>query len=300
MIQLAMSFVAIVKSGGFSQAAQLGQLSKAQLSRHIQQLESLLGVTLMHRTTRSLTLTEAGERFYNACSQLDEDFQQAVDLITHHKVRGTLRITAPVSFGTEYLPSLISQFHQAHPEIKSMLFLNSEKLNLKDKQLDLAFRIAHQLEDSDLKVKKLLTMDLVFCASPNYIAHKGEPQTIDSLVQHQFVTSIHRDRGDSKMQWKLFDRAEEVIFKPNSLIEVDSPRAQSLFVKQGLGIGRIPKLFIKDLLAAGELLEILPNIKQLPLNLFILYPNQKYLPQKVRVFIDFVSEAITADKYHMY
>ena len=144
MIQYALSFVTVVKAGGFSNAAKITGLSKSQLSRHVRQLETMLGIQLLYRTTRSLALTESGEQFFLSCREIEESYEEAVDHLKQDfkALRGTLRMTAPISFGSEFLPQLIYQFTQKYPNIKIILSLTSSTENLIEKNFDLSLRIA--------------------------------------------------------------------------------------------------------------------------------------------------------------
>src|SRR3990167_1091409 len=154
MINYALSFVAVVKAGNFSVAAKNIGVSKAQLSRHVSRLEKLLGVQLLYRTTRSLALTEQGKQFYTSCQGIDEQYNEAVNTLKRDfsGMQGTLKVTAPIDFGIEFLPPIIHQFIKNNPNMNISLSLSNKNEDLLEKNYDLAIRIANKLPDSNLLI----------------------------------------------------------------------------------------------------------------------------------------------------
>lgn len=292
MIRNALSFVAVVKAGSFSIAAQKIGVSKAQLSRHVSQLEEALGIQLLYRTTRSLVLTESGEQFFQSCCTIEESYTDAVDNIKRgfHAMRGTLRITAPISFGTESLPKFINQFTQRYPNINVILSLSSVTEDLIEQNFDLAIRVASTLPDSTLRMRTMMEFEMALCASPIYFKNQKPPVNPEELKKYRCISSINRNREIQKIQWAFIVNDNIVKYTPNSVIEVDSMRAQIELVMLGAGIGRAPKFLIENELKEGKLIEVLPNIKQPKFYVYLLYPDRKNLPKKTQVFIDFMRE----------
>ncbi len=294
MIRNALSFVAVVKAGSFSIAAQRSGVSKAQLSRHVSQLEAALGIQLLYRTTRSLALTESGEEFFQACCAIEESYTEAVDNIKSdfHAMRGTLRMTAPISFGSEFFPKLVNQFTQHYPNINVILSLSSVTEDLIGTNYDLAIRVASSLPDSNLRMRTIMEFDMVLCASPQYFVNQKPPTKPEELKNYRCISSINRNREIQKIQWPFILQDKIVKHAPNSVIEIDSLRAQIELVMLGAGIGRVPKFFIEKELQTGKLIEVLPKIKQPKSYVYLLYPNRKNLPKKTQVFMDFIKETM--------
>ncbi|STX28881.1 LysR family transcriptional regulator [Legionella beliardensis] len=290
MISNAISFVAVVKAGSFSKAAAILGVSKSQLSRHVNQLEKSLGIQLLYRTTRSLSLTESGHSFFLRCHEIEENYMAAVDELKQEftAIKGTLRITAPIAFGSEFLPKIIYQFSQMYPNIKIVLSLSSATENLVEKNFDLSFRIAAQLPDSSLKMRVLSTLDMVYVAAPSYLANIAHPTTIEDLK----TLNCTSPTGQTTNVWPYYDEHNNLIkFIPNANFEVDGLRAQIQFLLLGTGIGRVPELFVRKELAQGTLIQLLPNLKQPPLFVYLLYPNRKHLPKKVASFLEFIKNS---------
>lgn len=292
MIEYALSFVAVAKAGSFSLAAKNTGVSKACISRHVSQLEGLLGIPLLHRTTRSVILTEPGIRFFKACESIEENYQEAINSLTHDfkGMEGTLRVTAPIDFGIQFLPEVIDSFSKQYPNMNVILSLSNVNEMIVEGNHDLAIRIANQLPDSNLRMSTLLTFKRLICASPLYLKGKLAPDTIDAIKQHCCITSVNRNMNVVKPQWQFYVNKKTVNCTLHHSIEVDSLFAQFDLIKRGTGIGRMPDYFIGDALSSGELVEILPEVEKPNSYVYLLYPDSVALPQKTRVFIDFMKQ----------
>src|SRR3990167_8051675 len=165
LIYYALSFSAVVKAGGFSSAARRSGVSKAQLSRHVSALEELLGIQLLHRTTRCMLLTEQGKQFFAAYEGIEERCFDAVNVVKHnfHDMVGTIKITAPIDFGIQFLPPIIHGFSKKYPNLNIVLSLSNNYVNLNEQNFDLAIRITNQLSDSNFRAKILKNFKLVIC-----------------------------------------------------------------------------------------------------------------------------------------
>jgi DNA-binding transcriptional LysR family regulator len=163
MINYALSFIAVVKAGSFSIAAKNIGASKAQLSRHVSRLEKQLGLQLLHRTTRSMLLTEHGRQFYASCQAIEENYNEAVNTLKHDfsNMQGTLRITAPIDFGIEFLPPIIHQFTKIYNNMNVVLSLSNKNEDLLEQNHDLAIRIANKLPDSNLRMRTIMEFKLL-------------------------------------------------------------------------------------------------------------------------------------------
>ena len=294
LMYYALSFSAVVKAGGFTQASKKSGLSKAQLSRHVQLLEDLLGVPLLLRSTRSMALTEQGKQFFTSCEAIENDCEEAVSNVkdAFSKMQGTFKITAPIDFGIQFLPSIIHSFSQRYPDMNVILSLSNENENLTVGQFDLAIRIANQLPDSSLHSRLIFKFKRVICAASSYLANQTKPRTIQDLKNHLCITSVNRNRDVLCPQWQFQHDKKTQNVRLEKFIEVDSLFAQLNLLKMGTGIGRMPSYFIKNELESGELVELFANIKKPDTCVYLLYPESKIIARKTRIFIDFMLESI--------
>lgn len=292
LIYYALSFSYVVKAGGFSNAAKKFGISKAQLSRHVSALENLLSIQLLYRTTRSIALTEQGLQFFAACEGLEEGYFEAInDLKQDFKsLHGTLKITAPIDFGIQFLPPIIHEFSKQHPSMNLILSLSNINENLTEQNFDVAIRIANKLPDSNLRMYTILKFKRIICVSPHYFKKNPIPENLNELKNHMCVTSVNRNISIIYPQWQFQVGQKILNLKLEKFIEVDSLFAQLKLVKLGTGIGRLPDYFIKNELKEGKLIELFPDVEKPTIYVYILYPNMRMLPKKTRAFIDFIKE----------
>lgn len=292
LIYYALSFSSVVKAGGYSNAAKNLSISKAQLSRHVSALEALLGIQLLHRTTRSITLTEQGKQFFAACEVIEENCSDAVNQLKHNfnNMSGTLKVTAPIDFGIQFLPSIIDEFTKQYPNMNVILTLCNMNENLAEKTYDLAIRIANHLPDSDLRMRTIMEFKRTICAAPNYFKNKKIPKHPDELKNHLCITSVNRNMNNIRPQWQFCVNDKTVNFKLDKFIEVDSLFAQLKLIKLESGIGRMPSYLIKDEINSGELIELFQDFEKPSSYIYLLYPNMMVLPTKTLVFIEFIKK----------
>jgi len=292
LIYYTLSFSDVVKAGSFSNAAKKSGVSKAQLSRHVSALETLLGIQLLHRTTRSITLTEHGQQFLAACEGLEESYSEAInDLKQDFKsLRGTLKITAPIDFGIQFLPPIIHEFSKKHPAMNTVLSLSNINENLPEQNFDVAIRISNKLPDSNLRMYTLLEFKRIICVAPKYLKNHPAPIDLTALKNHTCITSVNRNLSIIYPQWQFQKGTKILNIKLEKFIEVDSIFAQLELIKLGTGIGRLPDYFIKKELKKRKLIELFPNIEKPSTYVFVLYPNTQILPKKTRAFIDFMKD----------
>ena len=290
MIYYALSFTAVVKAGGYSSAAKKIGISKAQLSRHVSALETLLNMQLLHRTSRSMTLTEQGKQFFHSCEGIEQACAEAVTNIKHDysAMQGTLRITATIDFGIQYLPAIIHQYSTQYPNMNVMLSLSNIYENLTEQNYDLAIRIANKLSDSNLHVRTITEFKRLICASPSYFKDKDIPNHPDELKNHMCITSVNRNMSTIKPQWQFQLNKKTVNYTLDKFIEVDSLFAQLELIKHGTGIGRLPNYFIRNELKNGNLIEIFTDIEKPTSYVYLLYPDTITIPRKTRAFIDII------------
>jgi len=284
-------FVRVVELGSFTRAAEALALSKAAVSKSIGRLEQRLGARLLHRTTRKLTLTEAGDTFFRrgaaALAELN-DAQQEISQLTQTP-RGLLRVTAPTYLGSVTLAPLLHEFQERYPEVSLDLNLSDQQVDLVQERFDVAVRMS-TLADSSLVSRRLAPCPIHIVASPAYLKRHGTPKSPADLRQHDCLTySISRTPNE----WRL--RA------PNGrwvTVDVKGPlRCNNDFViKQatldGLGIAFFPSFFVEKEIADGRLVRILKDYDGPAFFIQAVYASRHHLPPKVRAFVDFLIEKL--------
>ncbi|MDN3611458.1 LysR family transcriptional regulator [Vibrio ostreicida] len=286
-------FVAVVESGSFSAAADKLHITKSAVSKRISQLEDSLGMRLLNRTTRKLSLTEAGQRYYEHVAHALALAQQGIDAVSElqGKPSGKLNITAPMSFGVLHLAPLVAEFLSLYPDLEIDLSLDDQMVDLVDGRFDLGIRIGH-LPESNLVAKRLTTCRSVLCASPDYLARYPEPDKPSDLIQHNCLRYRYY-RGGS--EW-VFNRAKETFrVIPNGKLVVNNSEAIRRALLEGLGIGQLPTFIAAKDLRAGTLRPIM-QAYQLPQHaVYAVFAQRKHLPLKVRAFIEFVAQKLGPD-----
>lgn len=284
-------FVAVAETQGFTAAARRMDVSVAHVSRHVSALEDRLGTRLLHRTTRKVSITAEGQLYYQHCRQvLDglEEAERAVGELRHHPV-GRLKMTAPMSFGERFIAPLVNAFVIAHPEVQVELQLTNQQLDLPDKRIDLAIRVG-LLEDSRLAARRLASRTQILCASPEYLAQKGTPESLSDLLNHNCLLG-------TLDHWRLAtDGAAENVRVKGSL-RCNSGHALVDAALTHIGVVQLPGYYVDDLLSTGELIEVLAPFRPPTEGVWALYPQNRHLLPKVRAMIDFLAEELDAGSY---
>lgn len=283
-------FSAVVDACSFVAAADSLGMSKAAVSRHVSQLEQRLGVRLMHRTTRKLSLTPEGQVFLARCRDILSSIEACEAEISTRSdtATGLLRISVPVSFGIEHLAPLWSEFLALHPRVTLDVQLADRIIDLVDEGLDLAVRIA-RLPDSSLVSRKLASTRPVLCASPQYLKKRGVPKRPQDLAQHELIGYSLLSMGD---QWQFTgpDGPENVRVEPR-LWSNNGDTCIAAAVN-GMGIQLQPTFLVSQALATGRLVEVLPNFSAAELGIYAVYPSRKFVLPKVRALIEFLSDKL--------
>lgn len=281
-------FVTVIESGGFSPAAKKLGISKSAVSKRISQLEEHLGVKLLHRTTRKLSLTEAGEQFYQHARIASRAAQDAEDAVAQlqGEPQGRLRISIPMSFGRMYVAPVIPDFLRRYPKISLELVMDDEFTDLIADGFDIALRLG-DLKDSTLVAKKLTYLKNVLCASPDYLEHFGTPQKLEDLKQHNCMAfSYSQDIREWYFIKDNITRAIEV----SGNYQVNNSEALREAMIQGVGIGRLPTFVANPEIKAGRLAPLFPDYEMPGKTMYAVYPERQFLPAKVRAFIHFMAE----------
>jgi DNA-binding transcriptional LysR family regulator len=288
-------FARVVAAGSLSAAARELGLSPALISRRLAALETRLGVRLINRTTRSLHLTEEGTSYYEACSRVLADVEEADASASAGRVepRGALRVALPASFGHLHVAPLVPRFAERYPRIQLALSLSDRNVNLIEEGYDLAVRIAH-LEESSLSARRLAPNRRVVCASPEYLERHGTPRTPEDLARHNCLIT-----NEFSTSWDYKDpdgRAGSVRVSGN--YACDNWEVLREWAVAGLGIALKSTWDVHRLLAEGSLVEVCPGYAfHSDVAIYAVYPSRRFLPAKTRVFIEFLAETFGPEPY---
>ena len=288
-------FAAVVETGGFTAAGRTLGLSKSAVSKQVARLEQRLGSRLLQRTTRRLSLTEAGAVFYEGCQRVLAEAEAAESAVTHlaGAVRGVLRINAPMSFGITHLAPMVAAFMERFPELEVELALNDRTVDLVEEGYDVGVRIG-KLADSSLVARRLAPIRRAVCASPDYLAKHGSPTRPEELQGHRCLIYSYLD---SPRNWRFRptdpDQGRARRVSVAGPLESNNGSVLAEAAAAGQGIICIPVFIVCDELSDGRLVEILPDwIEEHDLTLYAVYPERRHLAPKVRAFIDFLAERI--------
>jgi DNA-binding transcriptional LysR family regulator len=284
-------FSAVVDAGSFVGAAEALGLSSAAVSRQLAALESRLGVRLLNRTTRRLSLTEDGEVFLERARQLLEELSDAEAEITERSAEaiGRLRINAPVSFGVQHLASLWGDFLERHPRLRLDITLSDRAVDLVEEGYDLAIRIG-RLPDSTLIARELSTTRMVLCASPEYLANNGTPQHPRELADHAVWSYSYFALGD---EWRFTGPDGEVSVRLRPVLHSNNGDTCRTGALQHRCIILQPDFLVGGDLEAGRLVELLPDYHAGELGIHALYPSRRHVTPKLRLMIDYLAEALS-------
>lgn len=280
---------AVIETGSFQAASSRLGVAKSVVSRRISLLEEQLSTRLLHRTTRSLSLTDEGHRFYQRSLQILADLEDAeMELsLESSEVRGKLKLAAPLSFGISYLSNAINDFLLMHPAIELEMDLNDRTINLVEEGFDMAVRIG-ELEDSSLVARRIGTMRSLTCASEAYIKSHGKPQHPDDLKHH---VGLQYSNISYRQQW-LYEEpgGQQLSAQPQIRIRANNGEALAQAAIHGLGIVKGPSFILSNYVRDGSLLRLLDDYQHTHVGIYAIYPPGRLLPHRVRVFTDFLAD----------
>jgi DNA-binding transcriptional LysR family regulator len=281
------TFSAVVDAGSFVKAAEVLGLSKAAMSRYVGELETRLGVRLLQRTTRRLSLTEEGQVFYARCKELLSGVDEAEAEITSRSgtASGLLRINAPVTFGILHLAPLWGQFRSQYPQVSLDVTLADRLVDLVDEGYDVAIRIA-TLPSSTLISKRLTSTRLILCASPEYLQKSGVPTQPAELATHAVISYNYLSTRD---EWHFEGPQGPVSVKTQPCIHTNSGDTCRAAALAHQGIILQPSFLVGNDLEIGNLVELMSEFHALELGIYAVYPTRKHVSPKVRALIDFLA-----------
>jgi len=290
-----MLFAKVVDCKSFSKAAKQLKLSNSVVSKRITRLEQVLGVRLLNRTTRKLSLTEAGTVFYERCSRISEEVDDAKLAVayTHKTPQGWIRVNAPFSFGYSHMAPAVAEFMSKYPKVKVDLHLSIHPMDLIEEGFDLGIRIG-ELEDSSLIARRLTDRRMRLCGSPSYLKQHGVPQTPDELANHNCLMYEHFARGE---EWHFNVNGKDKEIKVKGNLMSNNGRALIEAAVSGLGLVFLPGFMVTPQIKVGTLISILNDYCPHGIGIHAVYPHNRYLATKVRSFIDFLIEKFSDDAY---
>jgi len=290
-------FVRVAELGSLSAAGRDLRLSPAVVSSRIQRLENQLGLRLLNRTTRQVNVTPDGETFYEHSLQILRAIESAEDSVSARRKRpaGALKVSAPTAFSRLHIAPHIPEFLQRFPEIQFQLIASDRFTSFIDEKVDVAIRIA-EMKDSTFIVRRLARNQRVLCASPAYIAAQPPVTSPQDLSQHNCL--LLRFPGSRQFEWQLVGPNDEVT-SPNVSGNMDSDNGEILteWCLSGYGIALKSLWEISPYLKSGQLQVILPDCQPISHTVHALYPHARFLPPRVRAFIDFMIETISDPPY---
>jgi DNA-binding transcriptional LysR family regulator len=279
-------FMRAVETGSFSAAGRKLRLSPSVVSYRIQLLEDHLNCRLLTRTTRSMSLTEAGRVFFDRCLEVVEAVERAEASIATEggaAPRGNLHVTAPLGLGRRVIAPMLARYRTLQPQTEVRLRLSDHLLDLVQEGVDVAIRIA-RMDDSSFTLRKIADVRRLLCASPDYLARRGAPAIPQDLAAHDCL--LLRFPGSQQFRWTLDFQGEAVTIPVAGPLDVDDGDVLTQWALDGLGIILKPLFEVAQLIAEGRLVEVLPKAPPLPVTLGILYPTRRMLPPRTKSFID--------------
>lgn len=283
-------FNQVARLGSFTATANELNMTQGAVSKKIAWLENSLGFTLFHRTSRKISLTNAGEQYLRHSRELIEKMTVTEQRIRNElsQVIGELKISAPSAFATQRLAIPIRDFLYLNPKVSINVSVNDKQVDLYNDDIDIAIRASY-LKDSGLKAKKLLDHELCYFASPKYLEQNGRPVLPKEIIQHHCITY---SLSNPSNVWH-FNNEKYVI---KEVISSDSPEMIVEMAVLGLGIAAMPKWMVQKHLDKNELTEIFENVEKVSLPMYAVYKNVEYLPFRIRSFIDFLANYFTNDR----
>jgi DNA-binding transcriptional LysR family regulator len=288
-------FAAVVEAGGFTAAAERLGLSRAAASKHVQHLEERLGARLLERTTRRVSVTEAGRAFYQQCrrilTDLDDAERAAGEL--HNEPRGELRVIAPTNFGLAEIGTAITDLLIAYPRLHINLTFNDRVTDPIEGGYDVAISVGRPRgTSSSLIVRKLNTSRRILCASPDYLSRRGLPKQPEDLSSHDCLSYSYLEEPD---EWHLIGRDGERVVKVSGPMVTSHRQVLRTAAVRGLGIAYGPIIFFHDDMVAGRVVRVLPQFELPEATIYAVYPAGRQLSAKVKVFNDFMARYFAAN-----
>lgn len=286
-------FVQVVDAGGFTRAAEHLQLPKATVSTLIQSLESALTVKLLNRTTRQVSVTADGAAYYERCLRILSDVRDAEESVSRTRLSpsGRLRVDAPTSLASEIIIPALPDFFARYPDIKLELGCSDRPVDLIEEGVDCAVR-GGNLTDSSLIARRIGILDFITCATPGYLAKYGRPGHPSELARHRCINYFSSKTGKI-YDWDFSRDGERIEVPIPGELAVNDSNAYTSAALTGLGIVQMTRFTLAPYLADGRLELLLEDWSSDPIPLQVVYPQNRHLSAKVRVFVEWIAELFT-------
>ena len=279
-------FVCVAELGHFSGAAQRLGVSSSHISRQIARLEDRLQTRLFYRSTRRVTLTEAGRTFLQHCQHLQDARDEAIQAVTDlsSEPKGLLRMTCSVAYGEEFIMPLVNEFMQQYPQLRIEMALTNQTVDLLHGQFDLAIRLG-RLQDSRLVATRLAPRRMFLCAAPAYLDHHGAPHSLSELPRHNCLIG-------STDTWTFLESGREIPVRVQGNWRCNSGRAVLDAALRGFGLCQLPDYYVQEHLRSGALRSLLTQHQPPHTAVWALYPQQRHLSPKVRKLVDHLKSGL--------
>jgi LysR family transcriptional regulator for bpeEF and oprC len=283
-------FVQVVDAGGFTRAAENMQLPKATVSTLIQSLEGALSVKLLHRTTRHVSVTADGAAYYERCLRILSDVREAEESLSRTRLSpsGRLRVDAPTGLSSDVIVPALPDFFARYPDILLELGSSDRTVDLIEEGVDCAVR-GGQLGDSNLIARRVGILDFVTCATPDYLSRYGRPVHPNDLLRHRCV-NYFSSRTGKIIDWDFTRNGERVQVALPGHIAVNDTNAYVAAGLAGLGIIQMSTFMMEPMIKSGRFETLLDDWTTDPLPVHVVYPQNRHLSAKVRVFVEWVAE----------
>nr|WP_237666112.1 LysR family transcriptional regulator [Burkholderia sp. KCJ3K979] len=279
-------FVEVVEAGGFAKAGERLSLTRSAVGKAIARLEERLGVQLFQRTTRNQCLTEDGQQYYERCLRAIEELRAAETMLENgrREVVGKLRATLPTLFGRYCVAPILRSYAREHPKLELELNFSDRQVDVIAEGFDLAVRNGVAGNGVTLRARRLVNQRKVLCASPAYLATRGEPHTLSDLAKHDLLPYWRNEHG---LIWQLPDATDALVdFQPKSRLRFDDLEAIADAAGDAMGLAWLPYWLIRDRLRRGELVEIWGHRPTAVMECYAVWPAAQYLPLRSRLAID--------------
>jgi len=280
------TFAAVITEGSFSKAAERLGRSPQLVSKYVAQLESRLGSRLLNRSTRRLSITEAGQAYFDRCQQIIADVDELESAVGNMSIalRGTLKINAPMTFGARHLMPAIAEFQARHADLRVDLVLDDRVIDVVSEGYDVAIRIA-RLGPSSLVARPLAPVRLVVCAAPEYLERRGRPESPRDLAGHDCLGYTY---SSGRNHWRFESDTGTEDVPISGRFSANNGDALRLAALAGHGLVLQPTFIVGDDLRAGRLVRVLSHYRIEPLNVYAVYAHRQFLSNKVRALVDFL------------
>lgn len=290
------TFARVVQAGSFAGAARRLGVATSVTSKHVSKLEKKLGARLLNRSTRRLSLTEAGAAYYEHCARIVEEIDSSEHAIEHlhARPRGLLRVTAPPSLVTQHLIPMLAEFRRRYPEVDLEFDVSNRVVDLAQEGFDLALRVT-QAPAQNMIARKLARLRVVLCAAPTYLKSHGTPQQVSDLQQHEcLVFSL----SDPEAIWRFRAQGQVLTVPVRAAFRANAVDPLYQLALGGMGIAQLPSFVVGQDIQSGRLVQLLPDYQpDSESDMYAVYLPHRYVAPKLRAFVDFLVEQIGPEPY---